>query len=219
MKKHYNIVQVGAHIGNDEYVARVLETGHNVIFIEPIKELFDKLVENHNKLRPNNNYIFLNKACSNYNGVLELHVPYIKLFSKETGLKYNKLGLPPWTDQLGSVLENHVKKHHINLDTKVIKIECVTLDSIIKEYEIESIDLLIIDTEGHDYEVLKGLNFNDLKPNIIIFEHKHIEGTNAPLGVKYNEIMKYFFSLGYNKMHMNSEDTHLMLHPEFKKNC
>lgn len=214
MKKHYDIVQIGAHNGytwNDKYITDELKPEHSAIFVEPIKELFDVMVVNHNKFRPNNNYIFLNKACSNYNGTLDLYIPNIELFSRETESKYIQLGVPVWTDQLVSALPDHVKGHRINLDTKVVNVECVTLDKIVEEYEIGSIDILHVDTEGHDYEVLMGLNFNNIKPKIIVFEHKHIDGTNSPLGDRYNQIMKHLFDFGYDKTDMDTEDTHLKL--------
>lgn len=214
MGKHYNIVQVGAHKGytyNDKYITDRLKVEDNAIFIEPIKELFDIMVENHARYKPNNNYVFINSACSNYNGTIELFVPDIEPFTYEIEKKYIEMGLPQWTDQLVSSLPNHVKNHYINLDTKSIIVNCVTLDKIIEDYDIESIDILHIDTEGHDYEVIKGLNFNNIKPNILVFENKHMDGTNSPLGEKYKEIMDYLYSVGYEKTYEEDGDTHLKL--------
>ena len=52
------------------------------------------------------------------------------------------------------------------------KIYTNTLNEILKKYEIQitKIDFLNIDVEGHDYEVLKGINFLNVKPKIICIE-------------------------------------------------
>ena len=52
------------------------------------------------------------------------------------------------------------------------KIYTNTLNEILKKYEIQikKIDFLNIDVEGHDYEVLKGINFLNIKPKIICIE-------------------------------------------------
>lgn len=214
MGKHYNIVQVGAHKGytyNDKYITDRLKVEDNAIFIEPIKELFDIMVENHTRYKPNNDYVFINSACSNYNGTIELFVPDIEPFTYEIEKKYIEMGLPQWTDQLVSSLPNHVKNHYINLDTKSVIVDCVTLDKIINDYEIDSIGILHIDTEGHDYEVMKGINFNNIKPEIIVFENKHMDGTNSSLGEKYKEITNYLYDIGYEKTYEEDGDTHLKL--------
>ena len=41
--------------------------------------------------------------------------------------------------------------------TKKVKIETLTLHSIMDEIQIEKVDLLKIDTEGHEFEVIKGI--------------------------------------------------------------
>ena len=85
------------------------------------------------------------------------------------------------------------------------------MNQIIEEYGISELKSLVIDTEGHDFEILNGLNLNVLKPKKIIFEHKHIEGTNKTVGEKYNIILNKLFSFGYIKTHMDTEDTYLEL--------
>jgi hypothetical protein len=33
---------------------------------------------------------------------------------------------------------------------------------------------LSIDTEGHDYEVIKQIDFRTLRPGIMLYEHRHL---------------------------------------------
>ena len=38
-------------------------------------------------------------------------------------------------------------------------VKCVSLDSLLVKYNINNIDLLIIDAEGYDYEIIKAIPF------------------------------------------------------------
>jgi FkbM family methyltransferase len=87
----------------------------------------------------------------------------------------------------------NVKESYKNIDTKffdglskeIIKVKSRRLDTIFNEINIESIDILSIDTEGWELEVMKGLS--KVKPTIIILENVLHEPS-------YNEYMK---SVGY----------------------
>lgn len=61
----------------------------------------------------------------------------------------------------------------INSYTQRIPIEIISLDHYIKNNEIEIIDILKIDTEGFEFEVLKGLKENFHIVNFVYFEHHY----------------------------------------------
>ena len=63
-----------------------------------------------------------------------------------------------------SDIGNYVQKIPINV---------ISLDYYIKKNNIEIIDILKIDTEGFEFEVLKGLKENFNKINFIYFEHHY----------------------------------------------
>ena len=48
---------------------------------------------------------------------------------------------------------------------------CLTFDELVRQYDVEHIDLLQIDTEGYDAEIIKSIDFSKIKPSIIRFEH------------------------------------------------
>jgi FkbM family methyltransferase len=60
-----------------------------------------------------------------------------------------------------------------NLFSKKIPIKIITLDSFIDEKKIDKIDLLKIDTEGYEFNILKGLLKNHSKIKLIYFEHHY----------------------------------------------
>ena len=54
-----------------------------------------------------------------------------------------------------------------------IPIKVLTLDSFIEQNNIQNIDLLKIDTEGYEFNVLKGFSKNIQKVKLIYFEHHY----------------------------------------------
>ena len=172
------------------------------ILIEPVPYLFEELCNNYKNKK---NVILLNIAISNYEGNLDLYIP---------SLKNNFDLLPSHANQLASVNENHLIIHIPNLIIDKITIKCKTINQIIKEYNINILDSIYIDTEGHDYDILMELDLSKVKPYNIIFENKHMDGTNSYLfenRPRYNYILKYFYSNNYKLVNETSEDTFITL--------
>ena len=85
--------------------------------------------------------------------------------------------LPEWYDQLGSFDRNHIIKHLNGVLEPFIIEECVpvrTLEHLFRDGGTKDVHLLQIDTEGHDYEVLKSVDLAKLLPLAIYVEHKNI---------------------------------------------
>lgn len=55
---------------------------------------------------------------------------------------------------------------------KLIPIPCLTLDRFISERELQSIDFLKIDVEGHELAILSAYSWK-IKPKLVKIEHKH----------------------------------------------
>jgi FkbM family methyltransferase len=85
--------------------------------------------------------------------------------------------LPWWFDKLGSFDRSHIVKWLNGLPDRFIiesTVEVCTLSDVLKRNGIRDVHLLHIDTEGHDYEVLKTLDFANQSPVVIFVEHKHL---------------------------------------------
>tara|TARA_S200000501_G_scaffold51347_1_gene41248 strand:+ start:205 stop:921 length:717 start_codon:yes stop_codon:yes gene_type:complete len=64
-------------------------------------------------------------------------------------------------------IKNNDSFHH------KLPITILTLDHFIEKNNIENIDLLKIDTEGYEFNVVKGLSMYSKKINLIYFEHHY----------------------------------------------
>ena len=52
--------------------------------------------------------------------------------------------------------------------------QCHTVESILRQHGFDTVDLLQIDAEGYDYEIIKTIDFQQLRPSIIAFEQLHL---------------------------------------------
>jgi FkbM family methyltransferase len=73
-------------------------------------------------------------------------------------------------------------------NVELITIPCDTLENILKQSNITKIDLLILDTEGNELQVLKGLNLNINRPTYILIEIYENENDIFYYLIKHNYI-------------------------------
>ena len=76
-------------------------------------------------------------------------------------------------------------------------VEIIKLDTFIKKKKIRKIDILKIDTEGSEYDVLKGLRREIQKVQIILFEH-HFDNSLIK-GYKFSDINNFLIKNGFVK--------------------
>lgn len=85
-------------------------------------------------------------------------------------------------------------KKIIKKDYKVLKIKKEKLTTLLKKYNCpKNFELLNIDVEGHEIEVIKGLNFSVYKPKIISIEI-HAKKT---LDILKSDVYKYLKKRNY----------------------
>jgi len=85
--------------------------------------------------------------------------------------------LPAWHDGLGSLERTHILKHLNGMLEPFIvecEVEVCTLSEVLARTGIHDVHLLQIDTEGHDLQVLKTVDFAIYVPAMIFVEHKHL---------------------------------------------
>jgi FkbM family methyltransferase len=55
-------------------------------------------------------------------------------------------------------------------DTALSKVPCSTLEKILDELRVEKVDFFSLDTEGYEFEVLRGMNLSRYHPRFILIE-------------------------------------------------
>ncbi len=169
--KDFFFIQVGANVGistMDPIYKSITNKTINGLCLEPIPFYFNKLVENYKGLE---NVSLINAALHPSDDELAMY----KIDENAIG----KNGVPTWTSGIATfdkrVMEKHgrdIPDYEKHLVTE--KVKCISFENLLTDYNVTKIDLLLIDTEGFDYEVIKMVDFNKIKPAIIMFEHKHL---------------------------------------------
>lgn len=85
----------------------------------------------------------------------------------------------PWYDALGSFDRDVVLSHHElipDIEQRLVTttVRAVTFDRFVEEHGIDDLDLLLIDTEGHDFHVLSQVDLDTLAPALVVYEHHHL---------------------------------------------
>jgi hypothetical protein len=83
--------------------------------------------------------------------------------------------------------------------TEVITVPTTTIAEVLRKHRIVKIDLLHIDTEGHDYDILINYEF-DVLPEKIMFESKHMSEE------KYKALSQRLLSKGYTQISRDYDD-------------
>lgn len=161
------VVQIGANDGTtgDPLVQWYPQTRWRALLVEPIGHLVESLI----RLHAGRSHVTIERAAiSEANG----HARIYRL-AHEPGVS------PGWHQLLATFDRNLLLKHRDaipNLEALIREetVETLTVASLLARHQIEKIDLLVIDTEGHDFRILKQFALRRLGPALIIFEHQHL---------------------------------------------
>jgi len=193
--KYGVFVDVGAHDGICINNTLFFEKEYNWkgINIEPIKTVYDKLVNN----RPKS--INLNCAVGENNGTAE--------FILNTG----------YTEML-SGLKNTYDSRHFNRcnyeimlkggSSEIINVVVKRLDTIFKENNIKHVNYLSIDVEGGEYPVIKSINFDEVFIDVIEFEDNYPDVSKP--------IIEYLLNKGYLVISEHKSIDIMMIHKDSK---
>lgn len=152
------------------------------IALEPVPDIFEKLQFVY---RNDKNVIPLCAALSDRDGTTTF-------YRVKPGPD-----VPAECEQLGSFSRDVILRHKhvfqaIEERTVETEVETVCFDTLVGMFGIEKIDVIMIDTEGYDYEALKQIDIQRFQPSLVIYEHTHLDNTAKSAS---KELLK---SLGYD---------------------
>jgi FkbM family methyltransferase len=165
-------VQIGSHDGQQQDPLREVILGNNRwrgIMVEPVPYVFERLRHHYGQLP---GVALENVAVAAQDGP----VPFYHLAPADDA---GRPGLPIWFDALGSLRREVVLRHQRfipDIEQRIVEatVPGLTFASLCRRHEVEAIDLLHSDTEGYDGEILSQLDFERLKPTLIIYESVHL---------------------------------------------
>jgi FkbM family methyltransferase len=163
------LVQIGANDGDDFVRSVIRRYGRRrdikAILVEPQPYFCTKLLNNYEKM---DDIKIMNVAVSD--SAREATLYYID---------YGAKGVPGWAQGLGSFDRDVVLSHEglfagLGQSIKTLNVKCVTVPELLANAPNGTMDVLVIDTEGHDYVILKQFDFAQVRPKLIVFESKHL---------------------------------------------
>jgi len=159
----------------------------NKYFVEPIPDLFKKLVNNV-KVWPNatpiNVALSVNQASLDAAEFVPMYCPPGAL--EDNYIEKNKL--PVFANQVCSFSKDHVAKHFPSIpvqDFTVVNVTAMSFPLLMKKYNMEHVRILYIDAEGFDFEVLKLFPLHAFRPNFISWEHGHLSADDVDAAELY----------------------------------
>lgn len=72
-------------------------------------------------------------------------------------------------------IKSKMAQGEISKSPEIIQVQCLLFNSILEQHNIYHIDYLTIDTEGNEYEILKTIDFNKYKIDVIDVENNYRE--------------------------------------------
>jgi FkbM family methyltransferase len=150
-------VQVGANDGrtNDPIYKHVAQHHWRGLLLEPLPHVFAVLTENY---RNEPQLILENVALSETDGTQSL-----------------------WSVEGAEVLASFDRAALAARTSKIIEVpvQTATVKTLVQRHGIDHIDLMVIDTEGYDYQVIKMTLADGVpRPRLIRYEHLHLSSAD-----------------------------------------
>ncbi len=195
----FGLVVLGAHIGihiKDE-ISKIKDS--SILLVEPVPHNISAINENLKEFKN----IHLEPVA-----VASVRETKDFFFVKATSI--NKLK-KHWASGIGSFNKNHLLNHRTKRflieedDIDKILIKTVKFEDLIEKYSITEIDKILIDIEGHEYEILRDMDLKKVRINSILFEYKHFDGYQKT-GEKLEEILKKFEENNYKTSKVDEEN-------------
>lgn len=165
-----SFVEIGANDGvkHDHLRPFVLGGGWRGVMVEPVPEIFERLRGNY---AGTPGVAVENSAIGERDGSISLFT----VATPESGDD----ALPDWYDTIGSVSRDVIASHadeipRIEERIREITVPCLSFGSLLAKHGMADPDLVLIDTEGHDAAIVRGIDVASRRPRVLVYEHFHL---------------------------------------------
>jgi FkbM family methyltransferase len=192
---HAAFVEIGANDGDQHDFLKpyMVDRAWRGVIVEPVPYVFQRLASTYGD-QPG--LTLENVAIATADGSRPFyHLAEAKDWAQQ--------GLPQWYDGIGSFSRAEVASHerHIpDIESRIVvaEVPCLTFESLCARNGLERLDLVLIDTEGFDWEIVRQIDLERLRPRLLVYEHYHLgpgerEACRAHLRRAGYEVMEEHF--------------------------
>jgi FkbM family methyltransferase len=84
-----------------------------------------------------------------------------------------------WLEQLPSLdadlLQSNARQFGLTNPPAIAEnVPCFSVPTLLARHHLNALDLLVIDTEGWDWRILRQFDLKNLQPKLILYEHQHL---------------------------------------------
>lgn len=156
-------VQIGANDGRQgDPLHRFLCANHahvRGLVVEPVSDLFAELVTTYRRY----------PQITPVNLAIHNTADEMIMWRVDPALRDR---VPRWAQGIASFDADHHKRTHLpRAYIRPERVRCTTLARLMRDHGITDLDVLQIDAEGYDAEIVRGVDFDRVKPAVIHFEH------------------------------------------------
>jgi FkbM family methyltransferase len=182
-KKDIFFIQIGANDGitTDPIYPFVTHFGWRGILVEPQPDVFTLLKENY---AGRGHLKFINAAISERDGRRTLYTVRAEKGTIPRVDRYSSFyrdvvaGQTRWVSDVADRIEE-------------VEVDCLSLNSLLRETDGNDVDVLHLDVEGYDYDILQMIDFKTMNPSLICFEHANMDKA------KQEQVAKLLVNQGY----------------------
>lgn len=204
--KKLTFLQIGANDGvmNDPIFQFNMKNKASVsgFVLEPLPDIYEKLVENYR----------LCESVKPFN--LGVHATESEMILHR--VKPSRIAeVPEFARGVASFDKHHWKKTSLIPSDdymEEVRVHCVSFSEFVRSNRITSLDLLLLDTEGYDYEILMSVDFTQISPRMIRFEHGIRDGVMSR--ERFMLICSHLNSFGYQIITESYDATAYLLDPD-----
>lgn len=165
-------VEVGSNDGDkhDHLRPFILTRGWSGIMVEPVPYIFERLRSNYGHVE---GVTLENVAIADHEGRL----PFFYVVEPRED---DRDVLPEWYDGIGSFSREAVMRHAPDIpdiESRVVEgeVPCLSFEALCHRNAVERVDLLLVDTEGFDWQIIRTVDLDAHRPRVIVYEHYHLQ--------------------------------------------
>ena len=164
-------VEIGSNDGrkHDQLRPFILRREWRGIMVEPVPHIFERLRENYGGI---DRLALENVAIADHDGTVEFFYPAAPAEGEARRL-------PEWYDGIGSLSREAVLSHapqipDLEARLRTAELPCVTFATLLERNGLDRVDLVLVDTEGSDARIVRGLGLAERRPRLLVYEHFHL---------------------------------------------